>query len=566
MSANIGMSLTTTKLEVAAGESVETTITITNQGQIVDHFAIKVEGLDPTWWTLSTRSVSLFPGDKDQATLTIHPPKDAEAKAGSYSFSIKATSQANAEVMTTEEAYLILRGFVVWEVNMTPTRISGRKGNYRLTVSNSGNTDINLIFEGKDPEEGLLYNFSHEKITVPAGGNTQAQVTVRPKKGQKGKQYSFQILTRPEESKAPAKETKTVNGQLEYPRRNKLWWWWIPLVVLLVLAAAAFAVWWFFFIPRPTIDISTPNGGEVWTSGSTKYITWTSTEPENIDAVNLEYSTDGGSSWLRIAMNEPNDGTAPWQVPTIATDTCKVKATILDNTGKVMGDDTSDSFFTIELSATAALTSPGGGEIWQTGDTHDITWDTTQSEAVATIDLEYSTDEGTNWSPIAMGQPNSGSYSWTIPGGQSETCQIRITIRSDSGEVLDQYTSEGSFAITPPRSATISAPTPGTFWVIGSSQEIKWGTMGLGIASVDLQYSTVIMLNPSQGWSSIATGERNDGSYQWIVPNVESETCRVKIILRDAEGNVLSQSTSGTFKIGKLVIKPLLPPIKIITP
>ena len=77
MSANIVLSLSTAKLEVAPGELVEATITIRNQSQIVDQFDIKIERLDPAWWTLSASSVSLFPGDQGEAKLTIHPPKEA---------------------------------------------------------------------------------------------------------------------------------------------------------------------------------------------------------------------------------------------------------------------------------------------------------------------------------------------------------------------------------------------------------------------------------------------------------------------------------------------------------
>ena len=237
MSANIAVSLSSTKIEVTAGGSVEATITIANQGQIVDHFAVNVEGIDPTWWTLSTSSLSLFPGDEDQVKLTLHPPKDAEAKAGSYSFNIKATSRANPREETTQMAYLILGGFTIWEVDMLPTKVVGQRGTYRITVNNSGNSDINLVFEGRDPEESLLYNFSKSKITVPAGDKIQIQLTAHPEKGQKGKLYSFQILVRPEDAKSLSKDTKVLNGQLEYSRRNKLWWWLIPLIILLLIVS-----------------------------------------------------------------------------------------------------------------------------------------------------------------------------------------------------------------------------------------------------------------------------------------------------------------------------------------
>jgi len=272
MSANIGLSLSSTKLEVAPGESVEAIVTIRNQGQIVDQFGIRIQGLDPAWWTLSTPSVPLFPGDQGEAKLTIHPPKEAEAKAGSYSFQVRAVSQASPEEMTEEEAYLILRGFLVWDAEMSPTKVVGESGTYRLTASNSGNTDITLIFEGKDPEEALNYTFNQDKVTVPAGESALITLTVRPKKGEKGELYSFQVLVRPAEAKEPSREAKTINGQLEYRRRRGSAWKWLLLV--LALLAAAFAIWKFIpplLVPHFTITITNTAEGTVTTPGTGTY-------------------------------------------------------------------------------------------------------------------------------------------------------------------------------------------------------------------------------------------------------------------------------------------------------
>jgi uncharacterized membrane protein len=245
MSASIVLSVSSTKLEVAPGESVETTITIRNQSKIVDQFGIRIQGLSPTWWTLSTPSVSLFPGDQDQAKLTIHPPKEAETKAGSYSFQVRVVSQANPEEVTEREVYLVLRGFLVWDVEMSPTKVVGEAGTYRVTASNSGNTDITLLLKGKDAEEALDYTFNHDELIMPAGGNVSVTLQVSPKRGKKakkGKLYNFQVLVRPAEAKVPSRETKTITGQLEYQRqRRRPSWIWI-LLIIIIIAASFFLV------------------------------------------------------------------------------------------------------------------------------------------------------------------------------------------------------------------------------------------------------------------------------------------------------------------------------------
>lgn len=187
-----------------------------------------------------------FSRDQGEVKLTIRPPKEAEAKAGSYSFQVRAVSQANPEEVTGEDAYLTLRGFLVWDVEISPTKVVGESGTYRLTASNSGNTDITLICEGKDPEEVLDYSFGHDKLIVPAGESASITLQARLKKGETGKKgevYNFQVRVTPAGAKVPSREAKTVNGQLEYQRRRERRHRsrkWIVLGVAIVAVATIF--------------------------------------------------------------------------------------------------------------------------------------------------------------------------------------------------------------------------------------------------------------------------------------------------------------------------------------
>ena len=234
MSANIKILMASSRLEVGAGEAVETTISLKNQGQIVDQFAIKIEGLDPLWWSLSTSSVSLFPGDQDEIKLTIRPPRDADARAGNYEFRVKVISQSNTQDFTSLEGYLTLRGFTVWEAEMSPTKVKGQSGVYHIKLVNNGNADIPLNFECKDPEEELIFKFDKNTVSVPAGNTAQANLTVKPRKGEAKKIYSFQVMVKPEQARELSRETKTLSGQLEYPKHKSPWW-----IIILILGLLA---------------------------------------------------------------------------------------------------------------------------------------------------------------------------------------------------------------------------------------------------------------------------------------------------------------------------------------
>jgi len=77
------------------------------------------------------------------------------------------------------------------------------------------------------------------------------------------------------------------------------------------------------------------------------------------------------------------------------------------------------------------VTSPGGGEFWEQGSTHDITWSGNNTLVNVQIELSINASAGTpTWSTLAPSVPASdGLWTWNISPNQttSNDCQIRIT-------------------------------------------------------------------------------------------------------------------------------------------
>lgn len=94
-----------------------------------------------------------------------------------------------------------------------------------------------------------------------------------------------------------------------------------------------------------------------------------------------------------------------------------------------------------------AVLAPNGGESWDGGSTHDITWTATDNFAVTTIDLAYSTDGGLTWlQTIASGLANTGTFSWTLPEGGNPAVRVRVTAHDAAGHA-GQDVSDGDFGI-----------------------------------------------------------------------------------------------------------------------
>jgi hypothetical protein len=111
---------------------------------------------------------------------------------------------------------------------------------------------------------------------------------------------------------------------------------------------------------HPTLKLTAPNGGEVFTAGSTVHVQWTTTG--SLPTVKLELSTDGGLTWAPLADALANSGMYMWTVPNVSTTRAQLRVS-----GGMHTADTSDGTFTLQ----AAPPPPGPlpniprGAVWK---------------------------------------------------------------------------------------------------------------------------------------------------------------------------------------------------------
>lgn len=106
----------------------------------------------------------------------------------------------------------------------------------------------------------------------------------------------------------------------------------------------------------PIIIVTSPNGGESLTVGSTKSITWLSAGVGN---VKIEYSTDNNSTWTEITGSTENDGTYAWLIPDAVSDTCLIRISSVDDETLV---DLSDAVFSIVAASIHVTDAPDRGK------------------------------------------------------------------------------------------------------------------------------------------------------------------------------------------------------------
>jgi hypothetical protein len=194
----------------------------------------------------------------------------------------------------------------------------------------------------------------------------------------------------------------------------------------------------------PPLTITQPNGGEVWLVGSVHEIKWERTNLKHSDHLTIHYSRDGGATWFRIAQDIPAFTYGYWwQVDNYPTTQGRVKILLQEDRSIT---DQSDANFTVQRRPYITLLRPNGGESWTIGQNQNIHW-SRQNPGGNTVDIDYSTDNGTTWIRIATQAVDTGFYLWNVPGPATTTAKVRIRFH-ETPSVND--TSEAVFRIVSP--------------------------------------------------------------------------------------------------------------------
>jgi len=327
------------------------------------------------------------------------------------------------------------------------------------------------------------------------------------------------------------------------------------------------------------IMVTSPNGGEKWEIASTHNITWTSTN--FTDPVKIEYSTDGGVTWLAppIVSNTANDGSHPWTIPNTPSSNCKVRISdALDGAPS----DVSDNVFTLFQpvsgwnapitisSGTTQFDLAFGGNANAT-DGYDTGLDVAAAPPGMTYYVYFEIPQFPNYLDTdirAWVSPYQSDIDWTLKvvnaTGKTSTISWNPanlpsegTFKLEGANSPLDMRSQSSVTFTGDKvliikyrsgqpSVTITAPNGGEKWAVGSTQYITWKSENF-TDPVKIEYSTdggTTWLQPP-----ISNNTPNDGSHPWTIPNTPSSNCKVRI--SDAVDGAPQDTSDNAFTISE---------------
>jgi beta-lactamase superfamily II metal-dependent hydrolase len=172
-----------------------------------------------------------------------------------------------------------------------------------------------------------------------------------------------------------------------------------------------------------------------------------------------------------------------------------------------------------------AVSAPTGGGTWETGSVNSVTWSASDNIGINSIAIDYSTDNGFIWTPVATGEANDGIYAWTVPSTPSVEALVRVTAYDGAGNEASAVC-DGVFSITSstgvgeqilPVAMTLAPARPNP--LVGAGTVISFGLTRGGPVSLGVfdtsgrRVATLADGEYSAGYHNLTwDGRRSDGT------------------------------------------------------
>ncbi len=164
-------------IAVKPGEPFTVQAIALNRTSLIDAFGLTVLGLDDTGADIEPELVTLLPDAEEAVLVRITLPVDYPA--GSSELLLKLTSSTEASIFAVETLRLDVAAVAKATMAIDPMSATGRRtGRFGLTLSNIGNTPMDMSLSGSDNENHFAYRFDPPVLELPAGVTRSVQAVV----------------------------------------------------------------------------------------------------------------------------------------------------------------------------------------------------------------------------------------------------------------------------------------------------------------------------------------------------------------------------------------------------
>ena len=238
-------------VRVQAGGRARLNGIVFNQSGIVDGYDLRIAGLDPSWWTIAPSTVDLVPfGAPDgvpeqRVDVDLHPPRAPSAEARAWEIALVARSRTHDADAAIGRGTLMIEPYEQLECRVRPQTIRDRRsGRLAVPIRNLGNAPAQVRFDGEDDEGMVRFDFAPPSLTLPAGGEGHAELTVTARAPVRGDPRYRRLTIGAQGTRDRAERQATFIQEPEVVRSHRLAWRVaLTLLAAFLILAGAFLKW-----------------------------------------------------------------------------------------------------------------------------------------------------------------------------------------------------------------------------------------------------------------------------------------------------------------------------------
>jgi eukaryotic-like serine/threonine-protein kinase len=221
------------QIAVEPGKVAALSVTMLNQGSVVDHFTARIEGIPADWVVNQPPAVQLMPGGQQVVNFTISPPRTSASRAGAYPIRIKITSRDDPTLSTEAKAILSVSAFHRFSSELFPQRIRGGRP-ARIKLENLGNAADTFNLQWQDRAVEVDFKPPLTSLKVPEGKEAVSEFRAYPRSrplfgADKSLAFTADVTS-------ASGETQTHAGEIV---ATPIIPWWLILVALLLCLCLA---------------------------------------------------------------------------------------------------------------------------------------------------------------------------------------------------------------------------------------------------------------------------------------------------------------------------------------
>src|SRR6478609_6177738 len=233
------------RVELGDIREFEVLITVTNTGTVIGGYHLRILGADPSWVTLESENLSLFPDTSQSVRAMVRIPPGLGA--GERRIAVQVRELTPPQAISVAEIELVVPAKDALRLQLLPTTVvGGRSGRFGLQAENVGNTRATVVPIGLDPEEKVSFTFNPTVLDLAPGESGAADIKASARRRWFGnpvvRQFGIAVIpaVAPADPTAPQEppEPLATGSLVQKPRLGRG----VLSLLSLLLAVSVFAV------------------------------------------------------------------------------------------------------------------------------------------------------------------------------------------------------------------------------------------------------------------------------------------------------------------------------------